>query len=228
MNNILVLIPARSGSKGLPNKNVLSLKNKPLIHYTIEAARKVFDDEIIRVSTDCEKIRSISEETGLKVGSLRPKKLAQDKTSSYDVIMHEINNYEKTNGDLDTLILLQPTSPFREPKHILESQKLYSDKIDMVVSVKKTHSNPYFNLFEESKTGYLKKVKKSNFTRRQDCPDVWEYNGSIYILNVKSLKKMNINDFKKIKKYEMDDYHSIDIDNEIDFKLCKVLLDENN
>ena len=70
--------------------------------------------------------------------------------------------------------------------------------------------------------------RSSNFTRRQDCPDVWEYNGSIYILNVKSLKKMNINDFKKIKKYEMDDYHSIDIDNEIDFKLCKVLLDENN
>ena len=228
MRSILVIIPARSGSKGLPNKNILKLNNKPLIHYTIEVARKVFDDKQIRVSTDCEKIKYISEETGLKVGSLRPKKLAQDKTSSYDVIMHEINNYEKTNGDLDTVILLQPTSPFREPKHIIESQKLYSDKIDMVVSVKKTHSNPYFNLFEESETGYLKKVKKSIFKRRQDCPDIWEYNGSIYIMNVKSLKKMNLNEFKKIKKFEMDDYHSVDIDNEIDFKLCKVLLDENN
>ena len=228
MRSILVIIPARSGSKGLPNKNILKLNNKPLIHYTIEVARKVFDDKQIRVSTDCEKIKCISEETGLKVGSLRPKKLAQDKTSSYDVIMHEINNYEKTNGDLDTIILLQPTSPFREPEHIIESQKLYSDKIDMVVSVKKTHSNPYFNLFEESENGYLKKVKKSIFNRRQDCPDIWEYNGSIYIMNVKSLKKMNLNEFKKIKKFEMDDYHSVDIDNEIDFKLCKVLLDENN
>ena len=71
-------------------------------------------------------------------------------------------------------------------------------------------------------------VKKSILKRRQDCPDIWEYNGSIYIMNVKSLKKMNLNEFKKIKKFEMDDYHSVDIDNEIDFKLCKVLLDENN
>ncbi len=228
MNKTLVIIPARCGSKGLKNKNILTLNNKPLIHHTIDVAREVFDDKIIRVSTDCEKIKSVSEKTGLKVGSLRSKKLAQDTTSSYDLIMHEINNYEKNNGDLDVVIFLQPTSPFRKPKHIIESQKLYSDKIDMVVSVKRTHSNPYFNLFEESKTGYLKKVKKSIFTRRQDCPDIWEYNGSIYIMNVKSLKKMNLNKFKKIKKYEMDDYHSIDIDNEMDFKLCKFLLDENN
>ena len=180
------------------------------------------------MSTDCEKIKNISEETGLKVEFLRPKKLAQDKTSSYDAIMYEINKYEKKHGNLETIILLQPTSPFRKAEHIIESQKLYNDKIDMVVSVKKSHSNPYFNLFEESENGYLKKVKKSNFKRRQDCPDVWEYNGSIYIMNVKSLKKMEISEFKKIKKYEMDDYHSIDIDNEIDFKLCKVLLDEDN
>ena len=70
MNNILVIIPARSGSKGLPDKNILMLNNKPLIHYTIEAARKIFNDKKIRVSTDCEKIKFISEETGLKVGPL--------------------------------------------------------------------------------------------------------------------------------------------------------------
>lgn len=227
MNNILVIIPARSGSKGLPDKNILMLNNKPLIHYTIEAARKIFNDKKIRVSTDCEKIKFISEETGLKVGPLRPKSLSKDNTSSYDVIMYEINNFEKINESLDTVILLQPTSPFRNSNHILQAIELYSDKLDMVVSVKKSHSNPYFNLFEEN-NGFLKKVKKSDFIRRQDCPDIWEYNGAIYIMNVKSLKKMNLNEFKKIKKYEMDSYYSIDIDNEIDFKLCKVLLDENN
>ena len=227
MSNTLVIIPARSGSKGLPNKNILMLNNKPLIHYTIEAARKSFKDDEIRVSTDCEKIKFISEETGLKVGSLRPKSLSKDNTSSYDVIMYEIKNFEKTKGNLDTVILLQPTSPLRNSNHILEAQKLYSDNLDMVVSVKKTHSNPYFNLYEE-KNGFLEKVKKTNFIRRQDCPEVWEYNGAIYIMNVKSLKKNNLNEFKKIKKYEMDDYNSIDVDNEIDFKLCKVLLDEIN
>jgi N-acylneuraminate cytidylyltransferase len=226
--NILVLIPARCGSKGLPDKNILLLNNKPLIHYTIDVAREVFDDDIIRVSTDCKKIKSIAEKTGLKVGSLRPRNLAKDNTSSYDVITYEINNYEKTHGKLDAVVLLQPTSPFRKSEHIKECLKLYHDNLDMIVSVKTTKSNPYFNLFEENKYGYLNKVKKSNFNRRQDCPNVWEYNGSIYIMNVKSLKKMNLNDFKKIKKYEMDDYHSVDIDNEIDYKLCKVLLDKND
>ena len=228
MNKTLVIIPARSGSKGLPNKNILMLKNKPLIHYTIDVAREVFKDKNIRISTDCKNIKSISEQTGLKVGSLRPKKLSQDTTSSYEVIMHEIYNYEKNNDNLDVVILLQPTSPFRKSQHIKECQKLFNNKLDMVVSVKKSRTNPYFNLFEENKNGYLKKVKKSNFTRRQDCPDVWKYNGSIYIMNVKSLKKMHINEFKKVKKYLMDDHYSIDIDNEIDFKLCDFLLNENN
>ena len=78
MNKILVIIPARSGSKGLPNKNILTLNDKPLMHYTIEVAKEVFDDESIRVSTNCEKIKAICEETALKVGPLRPNKLAQE------------------------------------------------------------------------------------------------------------------------------------------------------
>ena len=228
MKKFLVIIPARSGSKGLQNKNILLLKNKPLIHYTIDAARNVFSDKQIRVSTDCEKIKLISEQTGIKINSLRPKSLAQDNSSTYDVIINEINEFEKNHGAVEVVVLLQPTSPLRNSNHIREALALFNNKIDMVVSVKKTHSNPYFNLFEENKLGYLKKVKKVNFSRRQDCPDVWEYNGSIYIMNVKSLKKMNFNQFKKIKKYVMDDYHSVDIDNEIDFKLCNVLLNENN
>lgn len=228
MKKILVIIPARSGSKGLLNKNILLLNGKPLIHYTIDAARNVFKDEEIIVSTDCEKIKLISQQSGLKINFLRPKKLALDNSSTYDVIIHEINEFEKKNGMIDVVVLLQPTSPLRKPNHIIDALELYNDKTDMVVSVKKTHSNPYFNLFEENKKGYLSKVKQSNYTRRQDCPDVWEYNGSIYIINAKSIKKMNFNKFTKIKKYVMDDYHSIDIDNKIDFKLCEVLLNENN
>ena len=91
MKKFLVIIPARSGSKGLQNKNILLLENKPLIHYTIDAARNVFSDKQIRVSTDCEKIKLISEQTGIKINSLRPKSLAQDNSSTYDVIINEIN-----------------------------------------------------------------------------------------------------------------------------------------
>ena len=228
MSKILVIIPARSGSKGLPNKNILILNNQPLIYYTINEARKVFNDNIIRVSTDCKKIKNICEKSGLKVGSLRPSNLAQDNSSTYDLIMYEVKNYEKNFGELDIVVLLQPTSPMRKSEHIVECLELFNNKLDMVVSVKKSKSNPYFNLFEENKKGYLKKIKKSNFSRRQDCPTVWEYNGAVYVINVKSLKKRKITNFGKIKKYEMSDYYSLDIDNELDFKFCKLLLNENN
>lgn len=228
MKNPLVIIPARAGSKGLPNKNILKLNNKPLISYTIRAAKKVFDIKNIIVSTDCPKIKIESEKLGIKVNSLRPDFLATDEASSLDVILYELKKYTKINSQPDVIILLQPTSPLRSSKNIKDAVKLYECNLDMVVSVKRSHSNPYFNLFEENKNGFLEKSKKSNFSRRQDCPNVWEYNGAIYVINVKSLKKFKSMNFKKIKKYEMNEYNSIDIDNEIDFKLCEILLNENN
>ena len=228
MKNVFIIIPARSGSKGLPNKNILNLNNKPLIHYTIDAARNIFDDNQIRISTDCKKIKSVCEKTGIKVNGLRPKLLAKDDTSSYDVIDYELKKYCKLNTEPEIIIFLQPTSPLRNSNNILEALKLYEKNLDMVVSVKKSHANPYFNLFEENKKGFLTKSKYSKFTRRQDCPDIWEYNGAIYIINVKSFMKFKSLNFNKIKKYKMNDYNSIDIDNEIDFKLCEILLNENS
>ena len=132
------------------------------------------------------------------------------------------------HAEPDVVILLQPTSPLRTSKNIEDAVKLYDNHLDMIVSVKRSHSNPYFNLFEENKNGFLKKSKKSNFIRRQDCPDVWQYNGAIYVINVKSLKKFKSLNFNRIKKYEMNEYDSIDIDNAIDFKLCELILNENN
>ena len=94
------------------------LNGKPLIHYTIEEARKVFNDNIIRVSTDSYEIKKISENSGLKVGSLRPVKLAKDNTSAYDLIMYEISKFEKKHGDIEVVVFLQPTSPLRKAIHI--------------------------------------------------------------------------------------------------------------
>ena len=98
----------------------------------------------------------------------------------------------------------------------------------MVVSVTKTSSNPYFVLFEENKDGFLVNCKKGNYNRRQDVPDVWEYNGAIYLINTKSLLNKQIHNFSNIKKYVMSSEYSIDIDDEIDFELCKILLKKNN
>jgi N-acylneuraminate cytidylyltransferase len=162
----------------------------------------------------------------LKVPFLRPNELASDTAGTYEVLLHAISYYESKGYFPDTLILLQPTSPFRTSAHIKEALKLYHESIDMVVSVKETKANPYYILFEEDRNGYLKKTKEANFTRRQDCPKVWEYNGAIYIINVKALKEKTISQFTKVCKFEMDETSSHDIDTLLDWKIAEIILQD--
>lgn len=222
----LIVIPARGGSKGVPRKNIKVLGDKPLIQYTIDAAKGVFDDEFICVSTDDFEIKSVVEQLGLKVPFLRPNELASDTAGTYEVLLHAISYYESKGYFPDTLILLQPTSPFRTSAHIKEALKLYHESIDMVVSVKETKANPYYILFEEDGNGYLKKTKEANFTRRQDCPKVWEYNGAIYIINVKALKASAISQFTKVCKFEMDETSSHDIDTLLDWRIAEIIIND--
>ena len=221
----LAVIPARGGSKGLPGKNIKKLNGEPLINYTIKAAREVFPDDQIIVSTDDEEIKRTAENTGLKVPFLRPAELATDNAGTQEVLLHSLKFAENRGLNPEVIVLLQPTSPFREAAHIKEALELYSKEIDMLVSVKETGANPYYVLKEENKQGYLENSKPGNFTRRQDCPKVWELNGAIYIINVQSFKEGPINKFSKIKKYVMDDFSSIDIDNEIDWMVAEKILE---
>jgi len=226
--NYLVVIPARGGSKGVPRKNIKLLNGKPLIHYTIKAAQEMFDDKIICVTTDNNEIKEVVEQMNLKVPFIRPAELASDTSGSYEVLLHAISYYENNGYHPDVLIFLQPTSPFRTSEHIKAALKSYSKDIDMVVSVKETQSNPYYLLFEEdNKTGYLNKSKMGTFTRRQDCPKVWELNGALYIINVESLKKETIGAFKKVIKYEMDEIASHDIDTLFDWKIAESIIQNN-
>jgi CMP-N,N'-diacetyllegionaminic acid synthase len=223
----LVIIPARGGSKGLPGKNIKPLLGKPLIHYTIEAARQVFEDSQIMVSTDDESIKETVEQLGLKVPFIRPSELATDHSTAFEVLMHAIQYAETNQYYPDTLILLQPTSPLRNNIHIKEALQLFQKEVEMVVSVKETTSNPYYVLFEENENGFLDKSKMGNFTRRQDCPKVWEYNGAIYIIDIQSLKKQNSLNFNKVIKYEMDERSSVDIDTEMDWMIAEYILKNN-
>mgnify|MGYP000079554097 CR=1 FL=1 len=223
----LIIIPAREGSKGVLKINIKLLGGKPLIEYTLIAAREVFDDEIICVSTDSLEIKKVVEGLGLNVPFLRPKELAEDTSSTYDVLLHALDFY-KTNGyNPNVVILLQVTSPFRTGEQIREALALYKDSYDMVVSVKETSSNPYYVLFEEYKDGWLRKSKEGNFVRRQDCPKVWEFNGAIYIINSKSLKNSQLYEFKKIKKYVMNEEKSLDIDSALDWKIAEAIIESN-
>lgn len=220
----LVIIPARGGSKGVPKKNIKLLNGKPLIYYTIEAARKLFADEDICISTDNEEIKQVVEKTGLKVPFLRPNELATDTAGTYEVLLHALNFYKNQGKEYQAIVLLQPTSPLRTEIHIQEAIDLFSKDMDMVVSVKETESNPYYVLFEENEEGFLAKSKEGNFTRRQDCPKVWEYNGAIYVINIASLLVKKMNQFEKIRKYVMSEDSSVDIDNSLDWKVVELLL----
>ena len=223
----LVIIPARGGSKGIPHKNIKPLGEKPLIYYTIDCARQLVSDDDICVSTDDPEIIKCVEEYGLKVPFVRPAELATDTAGTYEVLLHALCFYEKLGKIYDNIILLQNTSPLRSAKHVKDAMNLYSSDIDMVVSVKETASNPYYNCFEEDKKGFLQISKGDGlFTRRQDVPKAYEYNGAIYIINPDSLKKMSLGKFPKRVKYVMDDLHSVDLDNMIDWKFAELILNE--
>lgn len=220
---MLIIIPARGGSKGVPGKNIKLLNGKPLIQYTIEAALAVTSQENILVSTDSTEIKEVVEYLGIEVPFLRPSELATDTTGSYEVLLHALEYYKGQGNIVDKLILLQPTSPFRTAVHIQEAMKLYNDDLDMVASVKETTSNPYYVLKEENESGFLEPSKKGSFSRRQDCPKVWELNGAIYIINPKSLTRMPLSHFTKVKKFEMDEYSSHDIDTHMDWIVAETL-----
>ena len=224
---ILVIIPARGGSKGIPRKNIKELNGKPLIYYTIDCARTVCNDEDICVSTDDAEIISVVEKYGLKVPFTRPAELASDTAGTYEVLLHALDFYEKQGKHYDVVLLLQNTSPFRTAEHVKEALALYNENVDMVVSVKECAANPYYCVFEENKEGYLHVCKgDGNIFRRQDAPKVYEYNGAIYIMNAEKLKTTHMHKMQKRIKYVMDDKSSFDLDTMNDWRIAELMAKE--
>ena len=223
----LVVIPARGGSKGIPHKNIKPLNGKPLICYSIDVARQFTSDENICVTTDDDEIIKVVEDYGLKVPFKRPDELATDHCGSNEVIQHAYQFYADKGLQYDTILLLQPTSPFRKMEFLKEAVSLYDDSIDMVTSVKLSSCNPYYDGFEEDEEGLLR-ISKGDGTieRRQDAPSVWQQNGSIYVINPKSLMEKGMAHFCRIRKYAMSELYSVDIDNPFDWKIAELVINE--
>lgn len=218
----LFLIPARGGSKGLPRKNILPLAGRPMIEYTLDAAKGAMEPEDeLCLSTDDNEIIQVAKDYGVEVPFVRPAELASDTASSEAVIKHAIEWYKETGKSFDLVVLLQVTSPLRSATHVKEALTHWSNDVDMIVSVKETDSNPYYVLFEENEEGFLEKSKEGNFTRRQDCPKVYEYNGAIYVFSVEKFITQGFGGFTKIKKAEMPKLNSIDIDDQLDFIMAE-------
>lgn len=224
---ILVIIPARGGSKGIPHKNIKPLNGKPLIHYTIDEAREIVGDDDICVSTDDPEIIKCVEDYGLKVPFVRPDELATDTAGTYEVLLHALDFYEKQGKHYDVVLLLQNTSPFRKAEQVKEALALYNENVDMVVSVKECAANPYYCVFEENEEGYLHVCKgDGNIFRRQDAPKVYEYNGAIYIMNAEKLKTTHMHKMQKRIKYVMDDKSSFDLDTMNDWRIAELMAKE--
>ena len=223
--NTLWLIPARGGSKGIPDKNLKPFCGESLVSRAVRQAKDCAgENDVIFVSTDSEAIRKEGEKHGLEIPFLRPKELASDTASTYSVIIHVLEELKIRGQEFERVILLQPTSPFRTLNDIKGSIKKWNPEVDMVVSVTETKSNPYYNLFETDRKGFLHISKgDGHFTRRQDAPKVWEYNGAIYVMCVASLLQCPMSGFKKIIPFEMPLSRSIDLDTPEDWNLAEHL-----
>lgn len=208
------LIPARGGSKGIPHKNLKPFCGVSLTGRAVDQALVCAqENDVVFVSTDSEEISLEGKKHGAIVPFLRPQELASDTASTYSVILHALEEFRKMGREFKRLVLLQPTSPLRSIDDITGCIKLWTPDIDMVVSVCESSANPYYNLFEENPEGYLKICKGSGeYTRRQDAPKVWEYNGAVYVITVSSVLTCKIGDFTKVVPFIMPSSRSIDLD----------------
>jgi len=218
----LAVIPARGGSKRLPRKNILNLCEKPLISYSIEAGlESKYIDKIV-VSSDDDEILEIAQKFGAKTIK-RPPLLASDTSTTFDAIKHTIYNLEKH----DYIVLLQATSPLRTSKHINEAIELLEEKnANAVVSVcQMEHSPLWSNILP--KDGNMKDFLKDEVLnkRAQDLEKYYRLNGAIYICKTdKFLKNKGFFLKENIFAYVMDRKSSVDIDEEMDFRLAEILI----
>lgn len=221
----LWLIPARGGSKGIPGKNVKPFCGRPLVCRAADQALEcAAPEDVVFVSTDSREIADVAASCGDVVPFLRPAQFATDQASSYSVIMHALDEFSRIGKEFDRVVLLQPTSPLRTPGDIRAAVELWKPDIDMVVTVCEARTNPYYNAFEEDACGLLHISKgDGHYTRRQDAPHVWEYNGAVYVISTSSLRKGPMSSFKKILPSVMDAARSADLDTPTDWLIAESL-----
>lgn len=230
MKKILFVIPARGGSKGIPGKNIKPMGGFPLICRSIDIARKFVDDKDICVTTDSDEIINVVRQHGMEVPFKRPDYLATDTASSYDVLIHALDFYKSKGIDYDWMVLLQPTSPFRKEEDLRKMLDMMTDDLDMVVSVKQAETNPYYNCYAVNEQGYLQKFIKTpgaGYGRQAARPVIYEKNGSVYVIKIDSLRKQKINEFEKVRFYEMDKVYSIDLDEPLDWIFAEAVLNNH-
>ena len=234
MDKILLVIGARGGSKGVPNKNIRELNGVPLIAYTIVQAKKWGKASHVICSTDSDKIAAVALQYGAEVPFMRPGELAGDKVGKIEVIRHALLKMEEKTGEKYPIIIdLDATAPIRKIADIEGALKLFIEKRPKTLfSVVPARKNPYFNMVETNSQGYVELVKKPNVPvlRRQDAAKVYDMNASIYVYDrdylVDEDSRTTISD--RSLAWVMDDDSAIDIDTETDFQFIEYLVNKGS
>ncbi|MCY6353872.1 acylneuraminate cytidylyltransferase family protein [Clostridium sp. ZS2-4] len=225
---ILAVIPARGGSKGIPYKNIMDICGKPLIAYSIEAAKKSKYIDYTLVSTDDTKIKEASLKYGANVPFLRPEEISNDAAKSIDVVLHAINFLKEKGEEFDYVVLLQPTSPLRTQSHIDEAiEVLMKSKENSLISICEVDENPVImRTIQDNRLEPVMEFNGDNL-RRQELPKVYIFNGALYINRVSMLLEEKAFVNKQTLPYIMEGEKSVDIDNMLDAKLVELILKEN-
>jgi CMP-N,N'-diacetyllegionaminic acid synthase len=223
----LCTICMRGGSKGVPSKNLREMHGKPLMGHTIEQALQSKLFEHVVISTDSEKIASTAKLFGAEAWFLRPSPMATDNAPKLPVIRHAFMEAEKRYGlRFDVLVDLDATSPLRLVNDISEAYKQFvDDDADILITASPARKNPYFNMVERA-NGRVQIVKKLAKTpvRRQDAPQVFDMNASIYIWKRQALLENDTIFTDKTSLYVMPEQRSVDIDTEMDWEFVNYMI----
>lgn len=220
----IAIIPARSGSKGLKDKNIKKLCEKPLIAYSIEVALKSKMFDTVMVSTDSENYAEISRQYGAEVPFLRSKVTSRDTAGSWDVVREVLDEYKKCGKVFDSVMLLQPTSPLRTAEDIINAFRLKTEKTaNAIVSVCEMDHSPLWSNTLPNSLSMEGFVKTSDIPRQQ-LPSFYRINGAIYLVDTFVLYNSRSLYDNNCFAYIMPQDRSIDIDTELDFQLAQLYL----
>lgn len=221
----LFVIPARGGSRGIPHKNIKPLAGKPLIAYSIEVALSLADAAQVIVTTDDPAIADVARQFGISDPHMRPAELASDTAGTREVLLDAMDEAGRRGLDFDSVVLLQPTSPFRTKADVIACMDAYTPDIDMAVTVAEAPCNPYYDCFERNADGFLRVCKGDGLlNRRQEAPEVMQLNGAVYVINPGSLVRQPIGSMMRRRPVLMPRERSIDLDTPRDWAIAEALV----
>jgi len=225
--NVLTVIPAKLGSTRLPQKNILPLGGKPLLHWTIEAALASKCCGEVMVSTESERVAEIARQGGAVVPFMRPEYLSKDPYQVYEVCAHVLDEYEKRGRQFDVMVLLLPTSPFCSSTDIQGTFQVFMENnASSAISVS-TFENDVFSAHSVNEDGVLTPLFPDLFkTPPHKRPVPYELNGAVTIVSITAFREQKTLCCQSAYAYRMDWRRSVDIDSPADFQYAEYLIEK--